>query len=62
MVTQNHSPPNEAYGCLHVKEPVLVLSYIVREELLKAPVLLQVSLCYLLSLNILVQMHLLFFF
>jgi len=44
-----------------VKELVSILSYMAREELSKASVILQVSLCYLLSLNTLVKMQLGFF-
>ena len=39
-----------------------LISYMVRGELSKAPVILQVSLCYLLSLNMLVKLRLLFVF
>lgn len=62
MVIQKQNHANEHMGVRMSKSPSwYLLSYMVREELSKAPVILRVSLCYLLSLNMLVKLHLLFF-
>lgn len=58
MVTQKQSHANEVYGCPYVKKPVSVLMQFRGKRVV---VILQVSLCYLLSLNMLGKLCLIFF-